>query len=289
MKTFNKNKKTVTVENLRMQVFFEKTSPLPQKGELPFQRQLHAHLFVEFFACLKGSITLRTADGLDTVLQAGDVAIVPPAVKHFKAPKTTPETKWVGFGFVCRKAAGEFETDLYGSFDRLTRGDRVFHYSDEKTLCALAENCNKAQGQQELASVLAFLSALIPLAEQQGAAGMPQGSAGSPKDIERLLVLDEIVHHCTEQDLSQKQIAALLFISERQLSRIAQKRYGMSLKGKMTERRLSVAVELLETTHKSAEQIGEQAGFKNRNAFYREFKKQYAVTPQQYRKQHKQK
>jgi AraC-like DNA-binding protein len=285
MKTFNKNTKTVTVENLQIQVFFDKDAPLPPKGELSFERQLHDHVFVELFACLKGSITLHTHDG-DTVLQAGDVAMVPPAVKHFKAPKTTPDTKWAGFGFVCRKSA-DTENDIYGQCNRWTYGDKVFCYTDMKA-CEAAAECYDRRGEGEIGSVLCLVAALLPLAAQTDGTAR-RHPTDPPKDVERLLQLDDILHQCTGQDFSQKEIAQMLFISERQLFRIAQKYYGMSLKEKITQRRLAVAAELLETTLKSAEQVGEEVGFKSRNSFYREFKNRFGVTPLQYRKKNRQK
>lgn len=286
MKMYNKNKKTVTVENLQIQVFFDRDVPTPQKGELPFEWQLHEHVFVELFACMKGSITLCTKDG-ETVLQAGDIGIVPPEIKHFKASKTAPDTKWVGFGFVCRKSANT-GNDIFKKVNRWSCGDRVLCYQNPAA-CKAVENCYHRREKEEIASVISLVAALLPLAEEQPVLSTSQETTVPPKDVERFLQLEGIVHHCTRQDLSQKEIAGMLFISERQLFRIAQKYYGMSLKEKITQRRLAVAAELLETTLKSAEQVGEEVGFKSRNSFYREFKNRFGVTPLQYRKKNRQK
>ena len=49
------------------------------------------------------------------------------------------------------------------------------------------------------------------------------------------------------------------------------------------KKRLDVASELLVTTSDSIEFIAQSVGFKNKNSFYREFKKRFGKTPKEYR------
>lgn len=69
------------------------------------------------------------------------------------------------------------------------------------------------------------------------------------------------------------------------LSKLIKKHTGMNFKQLLQEKRLSKAIELLEFSSYSINQIMELIGYENPTYFYNIFKKKYGVTPGKYKKQ----
>lgn len=86
---------------------------------------------------------------------------------------------------------------------------------------------------------------------------------------------------------SAKQLADILQISERQLNRSLMEIYGMSFQQKLVHSRMERAAWLLRTTDKSVCQIAESVGYDAESGLYKEFRKRFGMTPQQYRNQNK--
>ncbi len=282
---YNKNQKALTVENLNMKLFFQTEFIVVQDKGLPLHKQLHNHSYVEMFACLEGKISINTAGGQTFELFSGDIAMVPTAVEHFKAPETLPDTRWVGMGFICREVQGDFKNDLYGSFSGIMDYHSVIVYKNVPHLCRLVDLCHQQKNVKEISSVLSLIAELIklPKAEDRHADNNVENTQKS-KNIDRLLKLDDIINTNFTRDFTNKEIAEELFISERQLSRIVTKNYGQPLRIIIMKKRLDIAAELLLTTGDSVEYIAESVGFKNKNSFHREFKKRFGMTPLSYRK-----
>lgn len=282
---YNKNQKSLTVENLNIKLFFQTQFIVAEERGLPLHKQLHNHSYVEIFACRKGGIYINTADGHTVELNSGDMALVPSAVAHFKAPETFPDTDWVGMGFICRELQGEYTNDLYGSFSGLIDHPSLLVYKNVPRLCDVVYECHKQKDTNEVSSVLNFLSELIklPMAEGQTEENI-DGSTQRSNNIDRLLKLDDIINTNFTNNFTNKDIADILFISERQLSRIVIKNYGQPLRLIIMKKRLDIAAELLLTTSDSVEYISSSVGFKNKNSFHREFKKRFGMTPSEYRK-----
>ena len=80
-----------------------------------------------------------------------------------------------------------------------------------------------------------------------------------------------------------KDIAQELFISERQLSRIIKKQYGVSFIERKHQLRIESAKQLLKNTDLSIEKISERVAFYDTTTFKKQFLKRVGVTPTQYR------
>lgn len=86
-------------------------------------------------------------------------------------------------------------------------------------------------------------------------------------------------------DCSEAELAQLLHLSTRQLSRVLQRDYGMSFRQKRTGARMDYAGFLLRTTEQSISQICTSIGYQSEAVFYRNFKEHFGTPPLQYRKQ----
>ena len=281
----DKNQKSLTVENLNINLFFQDEFINEHEKGVPFHKQLHNHSYVEIFACLSGNITIETLNGVKYDLYSGDVAIVPSAVEHIKAPESSIDTKWVGFGFVFREVQNEGENDIYSFFDGLMGHKYVLVYKNVSALCKLINDCHENRYENEVSTLLSLVAELIKLPKAETLLNDDTiSNAQKSKNIERLLLLDDIVNTKFHENYSNKDIASLLYVSERHLSRIVSENYSEPLRTIILKKRLDVASELLVTTKDGIEVIAQSVGFKNKNSFYREFKKRFGKTPKEYRK-----
>lgn len=109
-------------------------------------------------------------------------------------------------------------------------------------------------------------------------------SAATPPEVDwRTGVIDEYFeNHIT--DGSEAELAQLLHLSTRQLSRVLLQNYGMSFRQKRTGARMDYAGFLLRTTARSISKICSNVGYQSEAVFFRNFKAHFGLSPQQYRK-----
>lgn len=109
--------------------------------------------------------------------------------------------------------------------------------------------------------------------------------AGDPSDI--ITVIKEYVHtNLSSPELGRLTIAGEVHMNPDYLSHTFSSKTGMSLSSYIMDERMSTAKHLLATTGYSIQQICDQTGFTNISYFYRQFKKNCSVTPQQYRERY---
>lgn len=278
------NEKSLTVENVNIKLFFQAQYNSAQEKGLPFHKQLHTHSYVEIFACISGQLTIKT-NGNEYVLNNGDIAVVPIEVEHFKLPEVLCTTEWAKLGLVCRKVQCEHLHDLYRRLTYLINSDCVMVYKKKSKLCEYIKDCCNKKEEDEVSSVLTFLSEFIKLPKpQESERNTDDKNNSNAKNIDRLLKLDDIINTNFDKNFSNKEIAKLLHVSQRQLSRIVKANYSVSLRQMILKKQLDIVAELLLTTSSSIGGIAASVGFRNNNTFHREFKKRFGVTPITYRK-----
>lgn len=94
-------------------------------------------------------------------------------------------------------------------------------------------------------------------------------------------VIDYVEHNY--QTATVQQLAALFRYNPDYLSRQCFKKTGMNLSQFIQKVRVEKALELLETTQLSIEDIAREVGYSNLGFFYQKFKAQYHITPNQAR------
>lgn len=100
-------------------------------------------------------------------------------------------------------------------------------------------------------------------------------------------VLNYIEDNYNDPTLSPESISDYVNISSNYLRTIFKNTVNKSLSNHISEVRFNKAKELLETTDLTASEISTAVGFSNTNYFYTAFKKNYGISPNQYRNTHK--
>ena len=88
------------------------------------------------------------------------------------------------------------------------------------------------------------------------------------------------------QDPSADDLASKLHLSRRQLNRILKATYGRGVREKLLRNRMDQAKWLLRHTDKTVGTIAEEVGYAHDSAFREAFRREFAMTPQEYRLKH---
>lgn len=99
--------------------------------------------------------------------------------------------------------------------------------------------------------------------------------------------LSEYIDRNISSRLTLSDLAGKCFYNPSYFSRIFKEKFGMSLVEYVTRKRLDYAVELLESSDRSVDEISELSGFSDRSGFYHAFSKYIGGTPSEYRNKKK--
>ena len=92
---------------------------------------------------------------------------------------------------------------------------------------------------------------------------------------------------CQNQSLNRRDLEQKLHYNANYISRVIKEKTGMTLTAFAQVRRLKRAASLLAETELSVNQICTELGFENKTHFYRLFQQKYCLTPNAYRKAHR--
>lgn len=276
----------VTIENLRLYLVLDPPDTIDDTD--PACISPHSHSYHELFVCGNGSITLMTADG-EIELKRGETLLIPGTYSHRKT-KMSEDATWYSIGFTYTKKSGKYDSeDLFAYLDGFARGDLLRKYLDDTMLFQKVreifldpENTPKHIPAMKLFLILMHLKQMDSIDIKIG--DKLRGLHGKTEMQSLLLYLDYFVYHKFTESVTEAEIAKQLYISERQLARIAKERYGMTLHRAIIEKRIDTAANLLANNGQTVEQISLAVGFQSKCCFYREFVKKYGVTPIEYRK-----
>lgn len=246
--------------------------------------QLHSHTFYEVLYCSSGN--LQYLLGADRYrLHRGDVVVVPPGVSHrplFLEQLVEPYARyviWISPEFM--DYARIFCPELnFGAEYRLLRTagtpweslGQIFAHG-----CKEAERC--APGWQGVVCGNT-LQLLVELKRACNAGQMP------PPVMEKPELLDALVNYI-EAHLAEKitleSTARQFLVSQSTISQTFRQKLGISFYRFVTQRRLIAAkTEIL--AGKPLETLYETVGFSDYSTFYRAFRREYGISPSQYRK-----
>lgn len=274
----------VTVENVTVEFLVEQPGA---ETEQITSITRHDHAYIELFACTSGNVVVDTEDG-KVVLGSGDIAVIPTHFRHIMVDSESFGS-WgvVGITFIHRYVQNC--TDLYSVFHGISGKNGIERIGICPGLCdAVAALANVSAKSESCLPALRLVLLLAEAVEQKLKLERPD-MPDMPcigGDIDRISRLDYLINSCFMRELTAKYVAESLFISERQLMRITQKRYGTTFRQALLNKRLDVAAKLLSESVDSVTEISRKVGFQSISHFYRSFGKRFGLTPNEYRANH---
>lgn len=251
----------------------------------------HHHEYYEFYFFLEGDVVYQIGSE-QYLLQYGDYLLIPPGMPHrpdFRSTDTpyrrfvlwlskdfydqllasSPEFSY-GFDYVKQEKQYRFQTDFITS------------QNIQGLLMDLLEEKNSSRSFRDLhirmmaASFLLHINRLIYDACHK--------ISPSYENVLYLNVCDYINNHL-EEDLSLDQLAAFFYVSKYHISHIFKDNMGISLHQYVVKKRLQASKNGI-LSGIPFNQLIYQFGFHDYTSFYRAFKKEFGLSPTEFREQH---
>lgn len=252
----------------------------------------HAHDYYEFYFFLEGQAEYLLGNQLHH-LEPGDYLLIPPGILHNaeKVSSSLPYRRFVlwfsrpFFHSLCQE-----DSEGFGYAFRLAQERKGLHLKTDsitaqETLGLLMEIMEEKQGARPFRSItlrLGICSFLVYL--NRLTYDLEHPVSASYESALYASLCDYINQHL-EEDLSLDRLASFFFISKYHISHVFKDRMGISLHQYILKKRLHACKNAILSGMAFAK-ICQQYGFHDYTAFYRAFKKEYGISPKEYREQH---
>jgi len=248
-----------------------------QSERTRWKNRAHSHHVYEVHMLVRGE-SLLCIEGQRITLKEGQAVLLAPEQFHeFHAPAGTFER--LSFFFI----PDETSVSMRSVLQNKVKGFQIFEASEEMLFIgrSMPQYWTKAmpyrheKRKAQLTNLFIDICWALDFITKEPWAGNTDSS--------RMLLCDDFFSDTAGR--SAKQLADILQMSERQLNRCLMEFYGMSFQQKLVQSRMERASLLLRTTDKTVSQIAEDVGYDAESGLYKEFRKRFGMTPQQYRKQ----
>lgn len=256
---------------------------------------LHSHSFYEILLCKSGNLHYFL-DNKRFHLQPGDILLIPPGISHrplYLEPMTEPYDRyviWISTDF-WTNCIRQFP-DVNFAFEQCQIRDNYLLRSSRATwsgLFSAATSALKELDEKKLGWQSCLHSTILMLMTHIGRTYYYQDirlPASEKADF-----MDDVFRYIDEhmrERLTLAQVAEHFLVSKSTISHTFQKHFSVSFHHCVIQRRLIAAkIKILSGT--PLKSIWEVCGFADYSSFYRAFKKEYGISPQEFRQIHKNK
>ncbi len=258
------------------------------ENRTPLTVDLHTHDYYEFYFFLEGNVQMQIGDTCYPV-RFGDIMLIPPHLPHRTiidtqaAPyrrfvfwisqeycnhllQSSPDYAYI-MQYVGTAKQYTFHTDLI-----------AFNSVQSKILRLLEEMRSQKFGKEAQISICVndLILHLNRLAHEQNTPGK--------KNYDRVLYrqLMEYIEEHVEEDLSLEKIAAEFFVSKYHIAHVFKDNTGLSIHQFITKKRLDLCRDAIQSKMSITEAY-QMFGFGDYSSFYRAFKKEYGISPKDFR------
>lgn len=251
----------------------------------------HSHDYYEFYFFLEGAISMHIS-GQPHQLKSGDVLLIPPGISHF-ATNHNPEIPYRRFVFWIQP---DYVNQLHSlspcytyilqlasenQYYRFHYDALSFHSIQAKIFRIIEENLSSHFGKE--ASVTLCINDLLLYMNRTVYEMKHPESLREEQNLYHN-VMQYIEGHL-EEELSLDQIAQAFYVSKYHVAHIFKEHMGISLHQYITKKRLARCRDSI-LSGVSISKAFSLYGFSDYSSFFRAFKKEYGISPKEYREQH---
>lgn len=252
---------------------------LRSAGDPDNLKGIHSHFTYEVFFVTEGRLELVT--DRETTVYERKIVIIPPKLRHYSFVR---EEGSFCLLFSLEKGQAEQDARARELKEQLDKGicqlelgsDQAFYIAQAAE--KLEEGTEEADMEAKLLIELLFtriISALLPRQRPTGEKPEPSGHINA---------IEQYINNHLSQRITLGDVAAHVYLSTRQVSRIIAKEWGCSLVELVTEKKLARAEIMLRKTDMKIADIAAQVNVGSANYFYTLFKGRWGMSPLQYRK-----
>ena len=263
-------------------------SPLNREDE----QVVHSHAGFEVHVMSDGDAVLGSEQG-SFPIKKGETLILPPGFVHERISfKNGIKTS---FSFTLHKSEGYSQGDVYSHIKsvlssikepQIIAGNRYSEYLER----IFFEYYSKRYFSNERMLSLFRLLITDIVADLELLSGEAKEKEGTIQTNSYMLVsavMEEYVTGNFNHSPSLEELASVVHLGTRQASRVFSQCFGISFSEYIKRRRLESAKYLLVNTNKSFGAIAAESGYRSYNGFYKIFKNNVGVSPEEFRKRNR--
>ena len=254
----------------------------------------HLHEFVEIVYIMEGE-AVETINDLDYEVRRGDMLFINYKSTHSFMPKGafTYINLSISPEVIANRLihnANAFELLTLSSFEELTRGvgGSLIRFSPTElhTIECILEDM-RTEFRSDFPDRDTVLVSYLEIVITKLIRKLYPTGIESEKNEEIWNNLFSYIHENLDKRLSLPELAQKCFYNPSYFSRVFKERFGITLADYLTKERTAHAAKLLLETDYTTEHIAGICGYGDKSSLYRAFRKEYSVTPSEYRTAHK--
>ena len=258
------------------------------ENRTPLTVDLHTHDYYEFYFFLEGNVQMQIGNDFYPV-RFGDIMLIPPQVPHRTIINTqaAPYRRfvfWISQEY-CNHLLQSSPDYAYIMQYVGTAKQYVFHTdlisfnSVQSKILRLLEEMRSQKFGKEAQISICVNDLILHLNRWAHELNTP-----GKKNYDRVLYrqLMEYIEEHVEEDLSLEKIASEFFVSKYHIAHVFKDNTGLSIHQFITKKRLDLCRDAIQSKMSITEAY-QMFGFGDYSSFYRAFKKEYGISPKDFR------
>ena len=252
---------------------------------------LHSHDYYEFYFFLEGDVSIQI--GQETFpIKYGDLMLIPPHIPH-RPIIHSHEVPYRRFVFWISQEYCSHLMQLTPDYVYLMQyvqtsktylfhNDRITFNNIQSLILRLIEEMHSERFGRDAQITLCVNDLVLCLNRLIYVRNVPS-SPSEEQDLYRQLTA--YIEEHLDEDLSLERLADQFYLSKYHIAHVFKDRIGMSIHQYITKKRLALCKEAI-LGNANISEIYQTYGFGDYSSFFRAFKKEYGISPKDYRDKH---
>ncbi len=254
----------------------------------------HTHDYFEFYLFIEGNVSM-SIEGKPYHLKPGDMILIPPGVYHhaFNVQEERPYQRfvfWISQEY-CKRLHAISEDYVYLMKRTIDKRQYIFHFdligfnAVQAKIFRLLEEIHAERFGKAAKIELCVNDLTLHLNRSVYEMDHPATRKETDALYDNLI---QYIEDHLEDDLSLDDLSKVFYVSKYHISHIFKENFGISIHQYITKKRLSMCKDAI-LSNDNITKVYQTFGFKDYTSFFRAFKKEYGISPKEYRELYTQK
>lgn len=257
----------------------------------PSKVDFHTHDYYEFYFFLEGAVSIQIEQKLYP-LHFGDIMLIPPNTAH-RLVIHDPSVRyrrfvfWISLSYCesLHNASNDYTYLMHKAVnDKLYifHNDRITFNTIQTKILRLLEEIHSQRFARKSQIPLCVNDLILHLNRILYEKDHPLTENVESSLYERLL---SYIEEHIDEELSLEELADVLYVSKYHIAHLCKDKLGMSIHQYIMKKRLALCKEAL-LSNESISKVYSSFGFGDYSNFYRAFKKEYGISPKEFKKEY---